>query len=395
MKTRPELLLLMAGVVALGGCTSDLEGAPCPCAPGWCCWGPQGCKSGPECDVKIAFVPKASNNPVFRLAFEGATKAASDLSSEASGFRVQVPCMAPPELDAEKQADAVRRAIVSRPRGLVVSCISNDALKSLIQSAYEEGIPVITYDSDCPRSARRAFYGIDNRLTGSTAADLLANAMSPLGEDGPKRVAILNGDQNVETLQAQSENLQDREDGFTAQLRAQHPNVEVVDTYYCNETAEDCGRVIEEQIMTGNPDLDGLFVTGLWGLQSACTCDERGLHCRCDDEALLPRWKAAADAATGKLKTVSYDTLPFELELMKRGYVSALISQEYRDWGKESVTRMFHYLTQGQLVGPEARSVPVVAGSEAVDTMLASWEGQDEQPGPDLAVVCDVPSFDE
>jgi len=44
----------------------------------------------------------------------------------------------------------------------------------------------------------------------------------------------------------------------------------------------------------------------------------------------MRKWKAAA--ANGKLKTVSYDTLPFELMLMKKGYLSGLYSQNYFNW---------------------------------------------------------------
>jgi ribose transport system substrate-binding protein len=291
-----------------------------------------------------------------------------------------VACASPPDLDTAKQAAALKDAIAARPSGVVVSCLSEKSLDPLIQSAADEGIPVITYDSDCPHSVRTGFYGIDNRLTGSNAADLLIAAMFPSGDDGPKQVAILSGDRDAENLLA-------REDGFRDELVARNANVSLA-TYRCNETAQDCGSTIEDQILARYPDLDGLFVTGFWGLQSACTCNEKDLGCSCDADDRMTNWKAAA---AGKLKTVSCDTLPFELTLMKDGYVSALISQDYFNWGYMSVTLMFRHLTEGLAVNNfvQAESVQVVSGSNAVDDMLSKWETM--EPGPELALVCKMP----
>lgn len=387
MKTRWEIMVLVAGAASLGGCVQDLDGAPCPCEPGWCCHGAEGCKSAQEgaCDVQIAFVPKASNNPVFRLAYEGASQAAREISVDFPGFHVDVPCMSSSELDSAQQAAAVERAIAAGPDGLIVSCLSNNDLKPLIASAAAQDIPTITYDSDCPVSERIAFYGIDNRQMGVNAADLLLKALFPTGDDGLARiqVAILSGDMTAENLLA-------REAGFTGELQARHPNVDMAGTWYCNsETAQECGTFIEDEIIEHHPDLDGLFVTGLWGLQSACTCDEKGMDCYCGP-SLMPKWKAAADKIGGKLKTVACDALPFELTLMAEGYVSALISQDYFNWGHEPVSLMFERLTQGVVPKTfvEAQSVQVDSEEKRVD-MLRRWE--DVEPGPDLALACNVP----
>jgi len=342
MMTRWAILVLMAAAVLLNGCASSLEGAPCPCVSGYCCWDDV-CRPERECHVNIAFVPKASDNPVFRVAFEGARQAASKLTS-AGGPSVTVNCWSPPHLSSAEQGAAVVQAIESRPNGLIVSCLEPNVISPAIDDAVARGIPVITYDSDCPHSKRLGFYGMNNYESGRVAADRLVKAIDPAEDGEQKTVAIITG--------GSAENLTQRLAGFTARLAELNKwpnrhNAEVITILSCNETAEECGGVIDA-LAHEHPELDGLFITGLWGLQAACSCDpDTGLSCTCDD-GQMSNWKNAA--GHGKLKTVSYDSLPFELTLMQSGYLSALISQEYFNWGYETVMLMFEHLTQGRPV---------------------------------------------
>jgi ribose transport system substrate-binding protein len=113
---------------------------------------------------------------------------------------------------------------------------------------------------------------------------------------------------------------------------------------------------------------------GLWGLLAACTCDDDGMSCLCDDTQ-MPKWKTAARG--GKLKTVAYDSLPFEITLMQKGYVSALVGQKYFGWGYDTVTLMVDHLTQGKEVSGFIDSgFDVVCPNNASD-MLAKWTAAD------------------
>lgn len=380
MKTQRELLLLTAAAFLLNGCVSSLDDAPCPCAPGYCCWGNKVCRPEKECQLRLAFVPKASNNPVFRVAYAGALQAQSDLNEDTGGPRVDVKCIGPQSLNSNDQGRAVEQAIESQPDGLIVSCIDPKVITPLINKAHDNNIPVITYDSDCAQSERLGFYGMLNEDSGRAAAGRLVDAM---GKGGPKSVAILTGD-------ASAENLSARVKGFMAEIAELNkpPNnneVSIVKNMSCNETADDCARLIENDIVS--PSLDGLFITGVWGLQNACTCDEKtGLACTCDDSQ-MPNWKTAA---RGKLKTVSYDTLPFELALLQDyKYLTALISQKYHSWGDETVKLMFGHLTQGAEVPPFVESHFDVLPTKPGPTQF-SWPPGDF--GSELTDICNTPT---
>ncbi len=310
--------------------------------------------------IDLAFIPKTSNNLVFKIGNDGAQFGARDLGHSA-GFEIKVQYMASPELDPAVEQGLVRQAIASKKDGIIVSCI-DDSITASIDEAVDAGIPVITYDSDCPDSRRLGFYGMQSEETGAKAAEFLASAMG----SGAKTIAILTG-------RAGADNLERRLAGFTDTLSAKYPDIAVVTTVRCAETAESCGPAVENEIIAQYPDLDGLFVVGLWGLQAACSCSDTGMSCFCEDHQ-MPNWKAAAK---GKLKTVAYDSLPFELELMNQGYVSALLGQKYFGWGYDTVSLMHGHLTSGTEVSDFIDSGVDVVCANNVDDMTAKWQRGD------------------
>jgi ribose transport system substrate-binding protein len=203
---------------------------------------------------------------------------------------------------------------------------------------------------------------MDNEDTGAKGADLLASAMGA----GAKTIAVLTG-------RAGADNLEHRLTGFTNRLSAMYPDITIATTVHCLETAESCGPALEDEIIARYPDLDGLFVAGLWGLLGACTCSDNGLTCLCDDSQMAS-WKTAAK---GKLKTVSYDSLPFELSLMQQGYISALLGQKYFGWGYDTVSLMYEHLTTGRRVSDFIDSGYDVVCPNNAEVMATRWESGD------------------
>lgn len=321
--------------------------------------------------IQLAFIPKTSNNLVFGIGNDGAQFGARYLAHE-SGRGIEVEYLASSELDPAAERDLIREGIAAQKDGLIVSCI-DDSITEAIDEAVDAGIPVITFDSDCPNSKRLGFYSVVSRDTGAKGADALSSAMGP----GPKTVAILTG-------RAGAENLETRVEGFLDRLASDYPDVSVVTTVHCEETAESCGAAAEDEIVDQYPDLDGLFVVGAWGLQAACTCSDSGMTCRCDDDQ-MPKWKAAAK---GKLKTVAYDTLPFELELVNQGYVSILLGQKYFGWGQETVALMVDHLTAGRDIDDFIDSGFDVICAENSAEMMDKWQARDFSSA--LQVECEL-----
>lgn len=309
--------------------------------------------------LTLAMVPKTSNNLVFFMGNEGAQLAAQDLSGPKRTVKVEY--IASEDLEPSSVTANIRKAIEMEVDGLLVSCIDASTTEP-INEAVAAGIPVLTFDSDCPDSDRLGFYSMASEPTGQKGADLLVEAMGA----GPKQVAILTG-------RAGADNLERRVDGFEQQLADEYPDVEIVYTGNCLETAESCEEVLEDDIMENYPDIDGLFVVGLWGLLAACTCDESAMNCTCEDDQ-LPKWKTAVNNG---LKTVAYDTLPFELELMRQGYLSALLGQKYFGWGYDGVAAMHDHLVLGTAVPDFIDSGFDVVCPNNLEDMADKWLAAD------------------
>jgi gamma-aminobutyric acid type B receptor len=68
----------------------------------------------------------------------------------------------------------VREFISMKVDGIALSpCRGEEAMVSLIDEAFQAGIPIVTFDSDVPNSKRAAYIGTDNCFLGRTMARLL------------------------------------------------------------------------------------------------------------------------------------------------------------------------------------------------------------------------------
>ncbi len=310
----------------------------------------------------IGFVPKSSDNPIFMQALRGAQQAGVD-SRQKSERTVYVTPFYPTGL--ETQQAELDMAVTAGVNGILVSCASDDVSAS-IDKAAANGIPVITFDSDCPSSKKRlGFFGTANEDAGSEAADLLVQAMD--GRAEMKRVAILTGQDGAVNLDERSKGVNDR-------IRQAYPNVTVLDPFHCEDEDPDLCSALLDKVVGDHEDLDGLFVVGLWGVGAACN-DCKAPPCACDVRTRMPHWHAAAMERS--LKTVAFDALPFELQLMNDGYLSALIGQKYYDWGYCTTKSLVNYLTRGEPVRLSRSGYDVVANEQDVKKATSMWNDVD------------------
>jgi len=308
-------------------------------------------------DVTIAWIPKEVNNPVFDLGKQGAFKAAADLTAS-SGRKVNVLYLGPEGSNASEKIDSqialVKQAVTQKVSAISISC--NDAVKlqSSLDDAVAAGIPVMTWDSDSPASRRYTYYGMDNKAGGTVAARLLAKI---LGDSGS--VAVISGTRGAA-------NLDQRVDGFYEEITTNHTSMSVISKEYCDDDPPTCAAKIET-VMKANPNLKGWFFAGLWALTTTSTTNP--------SETAMPTWEAASKGGT--VKTIVFDTLPFELDLMKAGKVHGLIGQKYYGWGYDSVGISFDRVTQNKQFQEFTDSKFDVVCPNNVDQMKSMWDAQD------------------
>lgn len=302
--------------------------------------------------LTIAWVTKSLGNPVFDLGRSGALQKAKELTASGA-VDVQVQVLGPVSADAVEQARILDDLISRGVDGIAVSCNDPTACIAPINRAVAAGIPVMTWDSDSPQSKRFAFLSIDNVAAGQAAADLLARAIGGRG-----KVAMLTGVPGAL-------NLDDRIRGFRTRLAA-YPEMQIVATIASNEDIN-LGVQGVEETMQAYPDLRGWFFAGMWPLFA--------------DRGAMPLWEQFT--RQGTLKTVAFDTLPVELDLMRDGYLDALIGQRYWNWGYTSIEMMHDYILNGKRYPPFIDTGFDIVTSHNVEAMKRAWETNDfSQPLP-------------
>ena len=290
------------------------------------------CSSQPPAARKLRFalIPKALDIPVFDYANKGAQRTAAELGN------VEVVYHGPDRADELKQKEILESFISQRFDGLAISVLNADFLSSTIDRAIDAGIPVVTWDSDAPKSKRIAFYGVDDYQSGQIM--------------GREAARLLNGKGTVALITSLgANNLARRLDGVT-ELLAKHPGIQIVETF---DIKEDSVRTTET-IAIGTlryPDLGAWISVGGWPVFT--------------QNALAP--------VPPTTKVISFDTNPPAPELIKTGKAQVLIGQKYFGWGSESI-KLLHDIVNGKRPAtPIIDSGVDVVTAENVDEYLASW----------------------
>ncbi|MBX3736084.1 MAG: substrate-binding domain-containing protein [Candidatus Didemnitutus sp.] len=250
--------------------------------------------------ITLGLVAKSQGNPVFQAARVGAEDAAVDLGQKL-GLAIKIDWRTPNEEDAQKQAEAIEQLVLAGAEGIAVSCSDANKLTDAIDSAVNNGVPIVTFDSDAPASKRFATYGIDDLECGKQTMEELARVLG-----GKGIVAVLAGNQNAPNLQ--------RRVAGVREAAKKYPGITIRDVYYHKETPQDAAAKVE-QVMQANPDITGWAMIGGWALFT--------------ENAL--KWQP------GTVQCVSVDALPAQLNYIRSGHVPVLLGQQCYQWGYRSV----------------------------------------------------------
>jgi len=292
-----------------------------------------GCSKGSDQPrtLRFAFIPKALHIPVFSYARIGAERAAKRIGG------IEIIWRGPESTDEIRQKEILESFIAQHVDGIAISCLNGDLLTDAIDRAVETGIPVITWDSDAPKSKRQAFYGVNDVEAGRALGDGLAKLLNNRG-----RVAMITS--------LGADNLQKRLDGAKDALKA-YPDIQVVEVF---DVRDDAVRVAEVIASASQryPDLDGWLSVGGWPVFVR--------------NALDP-----VDPA--RTKVVAFDTIPPAPDLLRAGKVQLLVGQKYFGWGEESVKLLKRIIAGDRLAQPYQYSGMDIVTKDNVAAYLEQW----------------------
>ena len=149
------------------------------------------------------------------------------------------------EDDDMKQIEQIENFIKKKVDLLIVAPNSAVPLSSVIDKAYDSGIPVICFDRKTSSSKYTAFMGADNYEIGYTMGNLIANTMG--GKGNLVEIRGLKG----------SSPAMDRHRGFAKAL-ASYPDIKVISCGEDNWT-ENSGSKAMEKVLRGTTDIQCVF----------------------------------------------------------------------------------------------------------------------------------------
>jgi ribose transport system substrate-binding protein len=238
-------------------------------------------------EERYVFIATNINLPYWQEAQAGLTDAAKQMG-------VKAEFDGPEKLDPQEELADFKKAMDSKPSGILVSVSKPDLFQDSINSAIAVGIPVIAVDADAPDSKRVLFIGTDNFRAGQESAKRMAQILNGKGQIV---LIVLTGQQNLE----------ERLRGVTDTLK-KYPDIKVA------QTIDDTGdpRVANDSTSTllhGKAKIDGILCLEASGGEGAA----ESVH-RLDMD--------------GKVAIVAFDKDPETLDWIERGVITATVTQK-------------------------------------------------------------------
>jgi ABC-type sugar transport system substrate-binding protein len=216
----------------------------------------------------------------------------------------------PERPDAEEQIEIARLAIREGVDGIAISSLDDALTDMVIEEAFAEGIPVVTFDSDAPDSKRVAYIGTDNFAFGQTLGKILLQ-LRPRGGN----YAIISG---------VAPNLHLRNQGVRDFLKDSEWK-EVVNSP--SNAADSIDISLEQaEAFSKQRGIDAIIPAGGWPTY--------------DNNTTM--WRDMVDS-NRNITYVVGDTQPVQIDHLTAGYVNGLVGQDPYEMGVKVVSILFEH----------------------------------------------------
>ncbi len=306
----------------------------------------------------FALVPKNVNNPFFDQAQLGCQKAEKELAG-----KIKCLYVGPGEHGGgEEEAQMVSDLITKKVDGIGTSPANAPAMAAALAPAKAAGIPVLTWDADLlekDKGLRAAFIGTHNYEIGVNLAKIVMK-IKPSGGT----ICIQSGGAAADNHNERMQGIRDTLSGTPSKekpgvrLTGQGGWKEVDGCPLYTNDAFDVANQQMEDILAKYPDLDAFVPTGGFPqfLPDAYT-------------AVVTKYKDKL--ASKKLALVVADTLPVQMDLMKKGLSLGQVGQRPFDMGYKVM-----YALLDMKMGKPAPHDPTYTGldvctPETADTCIA------------------------
>ena len=278
-------------------------------------------------------------------------------------FDIDVQVIMPPESSAVVQKQKVEDVMTSGIQAIAISPLDADNQVEWINSIAAK-IPLITHDSDAPKSNRLVYIGMDNYAAGRACGEILKKAL-PDGGQVLLCIGRLEQDNSKYRRQGVIDVLLDRERGidfYQSQPNAFDPNEGEIkgDKFTIVSTVTDQGKPevalqkAEDAIVT-YPELKGM--AGLFEYNPpACY------------QALKKANKL------GQIALAGFDENDVTLQAIKDGECAGTVVQNPYEYGYQSVKVLKELLAGNQSIIPETKYIDIAPRAITAENVETYWE---------------------
>lgn len=271
--------------------------------------------------LKLGVILFSPENPFYLDVFEGVSSKAEELA----GYNCTV-IVKQIASSVEAQLSAIEELVAEEINGIALAPYNDSRIRDKINLLSEQGIPVVTLNTDIENTRRIAYVGSHYTKSGSTAAGLLR-----LMTHGEVHVGIITGSSNILCHT-------ERIAGFTESLKPFSDTIHITEIV---EVHDDEFESYEKTtvLLKRHPEINALyFVAG--GVYGGCR-------------------SVKALGLQNQMRIVAYDMVPTTKELLRQGIISAVICQQPKLQGSKPLALLFTYLTTGELPDREQHYVAV------------------------------------
>lgn len=261
--------------------------------------------------IMIGVIIQAADTPFMKMVLEGAMIA----KAEVERLGAQVLIRQIKGVNPEKVVDALQELRELGCNGIAVVPAEDENIRQTVGQFVQDGIPVVTFNSDLENSARSCFVGQDTYQSGKVAAGLMAEIVPHEGI-----VQIISG---YPSNQAHK----NRTRGFTEELSQIRSDVQILGVQYAYDD-DRIAEMITDEMLKEYHNLSGIYLTAS-GVEGVC------------------RVLKQLDMI-GKVKVISNDLTPVNMYELQNGSIQFLIGQNAYAQGYEPIMILFNKLFDGK-----------------------------------------------
>jgi ribose transport system substrate-binding protein len=294
--------------------------------------------------LTIALIPGLTTDAFYITMQKGAQAAADALG-------VELVFQGAPDFNPVTQVPVLDAVIARAPDAILIAPTDTTQLIEPLRKAHDAGIPVITVDTFIGTGVYQtgagdadfplAYIASDNVLGGRIAARALAAAIG-----GEGKVYVSNVNPGISTTDQ-------REEGFKAEMAEFFPGVEVLETQFNENDANNAASQLQA-VFARNPDLKGVFGANLFSALGAANGVQQA-------------------GQSGIIRVVAFDAPTSIVDNLSTGLVDVAIAQHPAEIGYYGVVSAYAHLTGNSIPVSIGTGFTIITADNVSDPEVAKY----------------------